>query len=342
MENAADSRVADWMLMSNPFSLLGIIFLYLLFVLRLGPLWMKNRKPYSLNKIMICYNIFMSTASGTVFYGLLTSATKFSLGCEPHIVMNDPKSYRVNGSMDVEALNVESPRVERHHHLHSKEKIQPSIFSSHLSPHVDRSSCLDSMQICPRWYVAIHDYAKLHRARDYVHLLSARLLGPRSAKEDRALETIHYGFTNDPYHVWYVLRLLQEIISQKKDEVITIQRESGKSRHPTYETSFKYYSLQPGQNSKNRCYHFQKGGTIYQPRIPGTDVLSPNPAVSTGEEGEADKLPLFQQLETPRTRADPRGCTQPSSFRLFSSALPSPLCPRSSSSGTNRLRYRPA
>lgn len=58
------------MLMSNPFSLLGIIFLYLLFVLRLGPLWMKNRKPYSLNKIMICYNIFMSTASGTVFYGV--------------------------------------------------------------------------------------------------------------------------------------------------------------------------------------------------------------------------------------------------------------------------------
>lgn len=58
------------MLMSSPFSLLGIIFLYLLFVLRLGPLWMKNRKPYSLNKIMICYNIFMSTASGTVFYGV--------------------------------------------------------------------------------------------------------------------------------------------------------------------------------------------------------------------------------------------------------------------------------
>lgn len=86
---------------------------------------------------------------------------------------------------------------------------------------------------------------------------------------------------------------------------------------------------------------YEEGGTIYQPRIPGTDVLSPNPAVS-GVEGEADKLPLFQQLETPRTRADPRGCIQPSSFRLFSSALPSPLCPRSSSGGTNRLRYRPA
>lgn len=52
--------------------------------------------------------------------------------------------------------------------------------------------------------MAVHDYAKLHRARDYVHLLSARLLGPRSAKEDRALETIHYGFTNGtfPFSIW--------------------------------------------------------------------------------------------------------------------------------------------
>ncbi|KOX67486.1 Elongation of very long chain fatty acids protein 7, partial [Melipona quadrifasciata] len=92
-----DSRVADWFLMSSPFPLLGIICLYLLFVLRLGPFCMKNRKPFNLNKLMICYNISMATASGTVFYGLLTSGftTKFSLGCETHIVSNDPESYRM-------------------------------------------------------------------------------------------------------------------------------------------------------------------------------------------------------------------------------------------------------
>ncbi|XP_026669186.1 elongation of very long chain fatty acids protein 1-like isoform X1 [Ceratina calcarata] len=97
MEDAADPRVANWWLMGSPFPLLGIISLYLFFVLRLGPLCMKNRKPYNLNKIMICYNIFMATTSGSVFYGLLTSGftTRLSLGCEPHIISNDPESYRM-------------------------------------------------------------------------------------------------------------------------------------------------------------------------------------------------------------------------------------------------------
>ncbi|XP_076749958.1 very long chain fatty acid elongase 7 [Xylocopa sonorina] len=97
MEDAADSRVADWPLMASPFPLLGIVSIYLAFVLRLGPLYMKNRKPYHLNKVMICYNIFMATASASVFYGLLTSGytTKFSLGCEAHTVSNDPESYRM-------------------------------------------------------------------------------------------------------------------------------------------------------------------------------------------------------------------------------------------------------
>lgn len=39
-----------------------------------------------------------------------------------------------------------------------------------------------------------------------------------------------YLYVANPYHVWYVLRLLQEIISEKKDEVIMIQRGSEKSR----------------------------------------------------------------------------------------------------------------
>ncbi|XP_076384897.1 very long chain fatty acid elongase 7 isoform X2 [Megalopta genalis] len=97
MEDAADPRVADWFLMGSPVPLLGIISLYLAFVLRLGPLYMKNRKPFNLNKLMIFYNIFMATASAAVFYGLLTSGftTKFSLGCEIHVVSHDPESYRM-------------------------------------------------------------------------------------------------------------------------------------------------------------------------------------------------------------------------------------------------------
>lgn len=59
-------------------------------------------------------------------------------------------SYLIDGSMGVEALNVESPRVERHRYLHSQKKIQPSVFSSRLSSHVDRFPFVDSLQICPR------------------------------------------------------------------------------------------------------------------------------------------------------------------------------------------------
>ncbi|XP_015439768.1 PREDICTED: elongation of very long chain fatty acids protein 7-like [Dufourea novaeangliae] len=97
MEDVADPRVADWFLMGSPVPLLGIISFYLAFVLRLGPLYMKNRKPFNLNKVMIFYNIFMATASAAVFYGLLTSGftTKLSLGCETHVVSHDPESYRM-------------------------------------------------------------------------------------------------------------------------------------------------------------------------------------------------------------------------------------------------------
>ncbi|XP_054012047.1 elongation of very long chain fatty acids protein 7-like [Hylaeus anthracinus] len=97
MEDAADPRVGDWFLMGSPFPLLGITSLYLAFVLRLGPLYMKNRKPFTLNTVMIFYNIFMAIASAAVFNGLLTSGftTKLSLGCEPHIVSYDPESLRM-------------------------------------------------------------------------------------------------------------------------------------------------------------------------------------------------------------------------------------------------------
>ncbi|XP_076234253.1 very long chain fatty acid elongase 7 [Calliopsis andreniformis] len=97
MEEAADPRVTDWLLMDSPVPLLGIISLYLAFVLRLGPLYMKNRKPYNLNRVMIFYNILAGTASAAVFYGLLTSGftTKYSLGCEHHIISYDPESYRM-------------------------------------------------------------------------------------------------------------------------------------------------------------------------------------------------------------------------------------------------------
>lgn len=66
----ADPRVSDWPLMSNPFGIILISLAYLSFVLYLGPLYMKDRKPHALVKTMICYNISVATASAVIFYGV--------------------------------------------------------------------------------------------------------------------------------------------------------------------------------------------------------------------------------------------------------------------------------
>ncbi|EFN75498.1 Elongation of very long chain fatty acids protein 7 [Harpegnathos saltator] len=80
--------------MSNPFGVTLISLAYLSFVLYLGPLYMKKRKPYALTKIMICYNISVATASAVIFYGILTSGytTHLSVGCEPFVISDDPMS----------------------------------------------------------------------------------------------------------------------------------------------------------------------------------------------------------------------------------------------------------
>lgn len=43
--------------MSNPFPMLTIVILYLFFVLKWGPKYMENRKPYNLDGVMVVYNI---------------------------------------------------------------------------------------------------------------------------------------------------------------------------------------------------------------------------------------------------------------------------------------------
>uniref|UniRef100_A0A0C9QPI2 Elongation of very long chain fatty acids protein n=3 Tax=Fopius arisanus TaxID=64838 RepID=A0A0C9QPI2_9HYME len=93
MEGIADPRVADWPLMSNPIPLTCVLIAYLMFVLYIGPRIMKNRPPYSLNNLMIFYNVFVAITSGLVFYGILTSGftTKLSWGCESVDYSFDPE-----------------------------------------------------------------------------------------------------------------------------------------------------------------------------------------------------------------------------------------------------------
>lgn len=65
-----DPRVADWPLMASPIPVATILLAYLAFILYLGPMYMRNRPPYSLHKVMIFYNVFVVFASAAVFYGV--------------------------------------------------------------------------------------------------------------------------------------------------------------------------------------------------------------------------------------------------------------------------------
>lgn len=45
-------------MMSNPYPLILIFIIYLLFVLKLGPMYMKNRTPYDITDVLRLYNVF--------------------------------------------------------------------------------------------------------------------------------------------------------------------------------------------------------------------------------------------------------------------------------------------
>ncbi|XP_023935603.1 elongation of very long chain fatty acids protein 7 isoform X2 [Bicyclus anynana] len=50
--------VDDWFLMKSPFLLIFITSCYLTFVLKVGPAYMKDRRPFNVTKILILYNTF--------------------------------------------------------------------------------------------------------------------------------------------------------------------------------------------------------------------------------------------------------------------------------------------
>ena len=69
MEEGSDPRVRDWLLMSSPAPTLIICLAYLLVVRVLGPMFMKNREPYSLKYPMLAYNLFQVLFNGWIFLG---------------------------------------------------------------------------------------------------------------------------------------------------------------------------------------------------------------------------------------------------------------------------------
>lgn len=54
----ANSIVDDWFLMKTPATVIAILFMYLLFILKLGPSIMSTRKAFTLKYVLMVYNVY--------------------------------------------------------------------------------------------------------------------------------------------------------------------------------------------------------------------------------------------------------------------------------------------
>ncbi|KAK6619059.1 hypothetical protein RUM44_003441 [Polyplax serrata] len=64
----ADPRMQNYLLMSSPFPVFGLCFIYVYFVLHLGPKFMADRKPYNLRIVLVVYNALQTIFSAVMFY----------------------------------------------------------------------------------------------------------------------------------------------------------------------------------------------------------------------------------------------------------------------------------
>ena len=63
-----DPRTNDWFLIKSPVPTLTILVFYLYFVLSWGPKFMKDRKPFKLEKTLMVYNFFQVIISVWMVY----------------------------------------------------------------------------------------------------------------------------------------------------------------------------------------------------------------------------------------------------------------------------------
>nr|CAH7761848.1 unnamed protein product [Callosobruchus chinensis] len=91
-------RVQHWTLMASPLPTLMIAALYLLTVLVVLPIYMKNRKPYKLTTIIRYYNIFQILSCIYIIYVISTAGWlqgELSLGCQPVDYSNTPTALQM-------------------------------------------------------------------------------------------------------------------------------------------------------------------------------------------------------------------------------------------------------
>lgn len=79
-----DPRVRDFPLMESPIELVCILFVYWLFVTKIGPKLMEHREPFKLDQILRIYNVIQVILNAWMFvFGILTGYIwNFNWVCE--------------------------------------------------------------------------------------------------------------------------------------------------------------------------------------------------------------------------------------------------------------------
>ncbi|XP_050091018.1 elongation of very long chain fatty acids protein 7-like isoform X2 [Anopheles aquasalis] len=96
-ELIADPRAKQLPFMDNPLPTLGMIMIYLFWVLLIGPMYMRDRKPMDLRRVIIFYNLFQVLLSGYMFYEHLMAGwlRGYSLTCQTVDYSDSPQSRRM-------------------------------------------------------------------------------------------------------------------------------------------------------------------------------------------------------------------------------------------------------
>ncbi|XP_069354763.1 very long chain fatty acid elongase 7-like [Maniola hyperantus] len=81
-------NIHDWFLMSSPMPVAGIMISYWLFVLKLGPMYMKSRDPVQVTKYLVVYNIFQVFVSFYIAIAVINCMRTY--GVFPSICPGDP------------------------------------------------------------------------------------------------------------------------------------------------------------------------------------------------------------------------------------------------------------
>ncbi|KZC05276.1 Elongation of very long chain fatty acids protein 1, partial [Dufourea novaeangliae] len=96
-----DPRTNNLPFMASPVLIPSILVVYLFIVLKFGPEYMKNRKPYSLKTFVKCYNIFQIIFNSYIVQQFISAGwfTTISIFCEIPDFSYEPSPLKISFTM---------------------------------------------------------------------------------------------------------------------------------------------------------------------------------------------------------------------------------------------------